>query len=175
MWLVNTPSKHETLTQCWSNALPRLRRRSSIKPALVQRLAFAGLRSIACRSVKCWARVLVLASIDSALVSTSLWWECLHMAYTALKPFKCWPASYTMPWHRTNARYTSTLAGFVLANIHSALVNTSCWRESVHMVYTNPMPFECWSASYTITWCTIQTHCQLYRLLPTRCFEQKLG
>ena len=124
MWLVNTPSKHETLTQCWSNARPRLRRWPSIKPALVQRLAFAGLRSIARWSVKCWASVPVLASIHSALVSTSLWWECVHMAYTALMPFKCWPASYTMARHRTNARYTSTLAGCMLASIHSALVST---------------------------------------------------
>ena len=41
MWLVNTPSKHETLTQCWSNAALRLRCWPSIKPALVQHLVFA--------------------------------------------------------------------------------------------------------------------------------------
>ena len=48
-----------------------LQRLPSIKPALVQRLVFAGLRSVATGPV--------LASIHSALVSTSCW-QCRHDA-----------------------------------------------------------------------------------------------
>ena len=40
----------------------------------------------------------VLASIHSAIVSTSCWRECVPM------PFKCWPMLYTMARQRTNAR-----------------------------------------------------------------------
>ena len=53
----------------------------------------------------------VLASIHSALVSTSCWQKCIHILYTAPMPFKCWPASYTMTRHWTNVRYTDTLQG----------------------------------------------------------------
>ena len=48
----------------------------------------------------------VLASIHSVLVSISCWRDCVHIAYTAPMPHTCWPASYTMAWHRTNASYT---------------------------------------------------------------------
>ena len=39
----------------------------------------------------------------------------------------------------------------VLAIIHSDLVSNSCWRKCVHTVYTAPMLFKCWPASYTMT------------------------
>ena len=49
MWPVNTPSKHETLTQCWSKYGPILWRWPSIKTTLVERLVFAGLRVWQCK------------------------------------------------------------------------------------------------------------------------------
>ena len=56
MWLVNTPSKQETLTQCWSNAAgPSLQRWSSIKPGLVQCLMFAD--SSWSDNAYCWWRL----------------------------------------------------------------------------------------------------------------------
>ena len=33
----------------------------------------------------------------------------MHIVYNDPMPFKCWPVSYTMARHRTNARYTDTL------------------------------------------------------------------
>ena len=51
----------------------------------------------------------VMASIHAALVSTSCWRDCVHIAYNAPIPFKCWPESYTMAGHRTNACYNNTL------------------------------------------------------------------
>ena len=93
----------------------------SIKPALVQRLGFAGLRVWQCillageykpTPTQCLLNIgpasLVLASIHSVLVSTSCWRDCLHIAYTAPMQSYCWPASYTIARHRTNARYTDT-------------------------------------------------------------------
>ena len=57
------------------------------------------------------AESLVLASIHSALVSTSCWLECVHIVYTTPVQFKCWPVSYTMARRRINVRYTDTLPG----------------------------------------------------------------
>ena len=54
---------------------------------------------------------LVLASIHSALVSTLCLWECVHIVYNVPMLIKCWPASYTMARHRTNAHDTDTLPG----------------------------------------------------------------
>ena len=53
----------------------------------------------------------VLASIHSALVSTSCWRESINIVYTTPMLFKGWPASYTMARHWTNVRYTDTLPG----------------------------------------------------------------
>ena len=72
-------------TRCWPNAGPilahRLRRWPSIKPALVQRLVFAGLRVLQCKPTptQCLLNVgpasPVLPSIHSTVVSrpTSCW------------------------------------------------------------------------------------------------------
>ena len=38
-----TPSEHNTLTQCWANVGPRLRRWANICLALTQRVVFAGM------------------------------------------------------------------------------------------------------------------------------------
>ena len=70
----------------------RQRRWLSIKPALVQRLVFVGLRSIASGLVVLTAvgdynvgpASPVLASIHSALVSTSCWQERVHIQRGAL-------------------------------------------------------------------------------------------
>ena len=61
----------------------------------------------------------VLASIQSALVSTSCWQKCVHIVYTAPMPFKCRPASYTMARHGTNVGYTNTLPVVGLCSIDS--------------------------------------------------------
>ena len=90
MWLVNTPRKHETLTQCWFIAGPP-------SATLAQHQTSTGSTPCVCRAAfnsswsgssycwrrlqaetdplsgKCSASVAVLASIHSALVSTSCW------------------------------------------------------------------------------------------------------
>ena len=40
-----TPSEHNTLTHCWVNSGPRLRRWANICPALTQRAVFAGMET----------------------------------------------------------------------------------------------------------------------------------
>ena len=62
-------------------------------------------------SAKCWARVASAGQYSFNLVSTSCWQECVHLVYTASMSFKCWPALYTIVWHRTNVCYTNTLPG----------------------------------------------------------------
>ena len=88
----------------------RLRRWPSIKPGLIQRLVFAGLRSIASGLVvltaggdykptrsQCLLNVgpasPVLASIHSALVSTSCWRERVHIRRGALLQTAKWKYS----------------------------------------------------------------------------------
>ena len=83
MWLVNSPSKHEILTQCWSDAgqmlAHRLRHWPSIKPALVKRpaLVVTAGGEYQPTPTQCLVNVgpasSVLGSIYSALVSTSCW------------------------------------------------------------------------------------------------------
>ena len=85
----------------------RLRRWPSIKPTLVQRLVFAGLRSIAAGLVvltasgdyeptptQCLLHAgpasPVLASIHSALVSTSCWRERMHIKRSAMLQTAKW-------------------------------------------------------------------------------------
>ena len=37
--------------------------------------------------------------------------QYVNIVYNAPMPFKCWPASYTMARHQTNARHADTLPG----------------------------------------------------------------
>ena len=111
MWLVNTPSKHETLTQCWYSVGPP-------SGMLAQHQTSTGSSPHICWAAaptvhtptQCLLNVEpaspVLASIHSVLVSTSCWRDYVHIAYTAPMPFKCWPALYTMARYWTNARYS---------------------------------------------------------------------
>ena len=79
----NVACQHSQQTRRWSNAgsmlANHLRRWPSIKPALVQRLVFAGLRSggqYKPTPIQCLLNIepaSVLGSIHSALVSTSCW------------------------------------------------------------------------------------------------------
>ena len=86
VWLVNTPSKHKMLTQSWSNAGPA----SQLSTVSTPRVCWAAFNSIAIGLVvltaggefkltptQCLLNVgptsPVLASIHSALVSTSCW------------------------------------------------------------------------------------------------------
>ena len=97
MWLVNTPCKHETLTQCWSNA-------GLLSATLAQHQTSTGSTPRVCwelRSIARWSASAyscgeykptptqcllnvgpaspVLASIHLALVSAS-WWRLRHDA-----------------------------------------------------------------------------------------------
>ena len=87
-----------------------LRRWPSIKPALVQRLVFAGMRSIARWSVKCWASVAGACQYPFSPSQYCIMAGMLAHSIHRPMPFKCWPASYIMTLHQTNARYTDTLA-----------------------------------------------------------------
>ena len=64
MWFANTPSKHETLIQCWLTVC-------DTGPASNQRLVFAGLCSIARWSCNayCWRRV----QADTDPMSVKCW------------------------------------------------------------------------------------------------------
>ena len=80
---VNTPSKHETLTQCWFNSGPPSATLAQHTTTLVQRLLFAGLRVWQCKptptqcllNVRPASPVLANRSIHKTVVSrpTSCW------------------------------------------------------------------------------------------------------
>ena len=63
MWLVNTPSKHETLTQCWSNSVPSSAMLAQHKTSTgsTPRVCWAAGLAVQAdtnpMSVKCWASV----------------------------------------------------------------------------------------------------------------------
>ena len=73
----------------------------------------------------------VLASIHSALVKSSCWQECVHIVYNAPMPLKCWPASYTMAWHHSNACYTDTMPGQWWACVANTGSGTMLWKAGL--------------------------------------------
>ena len=108
------PSKHDTSTQCHFNTGP-LSPSLAINHSILDS-AFCGVSTeYKMTPIQCLLNVgpasPVLAIIHSVLVSTSCWQKWVHIVYTAPMPFKCWPASYTMAWHRTNVCYTDILPG----------------------------------------------------------------
>ena len=106
---------------------------------------------------------------------TTAMWKTLCGLSTLPANTKRWPIAASMPAHRLRC-WSSTkpalVQRFVFAgihsitrwsgsvycwrrvqadtSIHSALVSISCWRECVQIVYTAPMPFKYWPASYTM-------------------------
>ena len=140
MWLVNTSSKHKTLTQCW----PTVRDTGPVSnqhwfntSCLLGRclaVHTAG-REYKPTPTQCLLNVVpaspVLASIHSVLVSTSCWRDCVHIAYTAPMPFKVgqrctqWPGMGLM-------HVTPT---------HCRLFCETQWRHSVKTrLYNTPSP-----------------------------------
>ena len=63
MWPVNTPSKHETLTQCWSNSvspsatLAQHKTSTGSTPRVCRAAGLAAQADTDPMSVKCWASV----------------------------------------------------------------------------------------------------------------------
>ena len=91
-------------------------------------------------SGECWASVTGASQYPFSLVSTSCWRECLHIAYTAPMPFKCWSALYTMAQRRTNARYTDTLPGQLIVCLRSFFR----FKASFWYIYQNDALNQSW-------------------------------
>ena len=100
MWPVSTPSKHETLTQCWSNSDPLQTSTGSIPRV-------------------CWTVGLAV--------------------HTAGGEYKPTPTQYL---------FIVGPASLVLANIHSALVSTSCWRYPPSVTLAH---IQHWAKQNTVT------------------------
>ena len=113
MWFVNTPSKHETLIQCWTNAgLPSARlAQHETSTGSTPRVCWSAFNEGLNVGQRCtrWPGIglmhlthwqhRVLASIHS--VSTSCWRGCVHIVYTTLVPFKCWSSIILLYQHDT--------------------------------------------------------------------------
>ena len=124
-----------SLTQCWCNASP-------LSATLAQHQTSTGSMSSVCwvafnstwsdsaycwqlvqadtdpMSVKCWASV---AGADQYPFSPSQYFILAGLRAHTPMPFKCWPASYTMARHRTNAHYTDTLPAIPIIDQYNVL------------------------------------------------------